>query len=113
MTQINMHSFISKLIEAGNAYDTETYLSLYHDTAILDDPSVGRKFIGHTGIRDYFESYFIGYNTQTTLKKLECRGANAHIEVQFNGDFPEGVVTGTFDFKFESGKIAAARADLI
>lgn len=30
MTQINIPSFIKKLIEASNAYDTETYLSLYH-----------------------------------------------------------------------------------
>ena len=113
MTQINIPSFIKKLIEAGNAYDTATYLSLYHESAILDDPSVGRKFAGHQGIREYFESYFIGYKTQTALKKLEYSDEDAHLEVQFTGDFPEGVVMGTFDFKFVNGKIAAAKADLI
>lgn len=113
MTQINISSFIKKLIEAGNAYDKEKYLSLYHENAILNDPSVGRKFVGHSGIREYFESYFIGYKTQTTLKNLEYSSQEAHLEVQFTGDFPEGVVTGTFDFKFANGKIAAAKADLI
>ena len=113
MAQINIPAFIDKLIATGNAYDTESYLSLYHEDAILDDPSVGRKFVGHPGIREYFESYFTGYKTQTTLKALDYGGENAHVEVQFTGDFPEGTVTGTFDFRFSEGKIAAAKADLI
>ncbi len=113
MTQINIPSFIKKIIEASNAYDIEAYLSLYHESAILDDPSVGREFVGHSGIRDYFESYFIGYKTQTAFRKLEHSGDEAHLEVQFTGDFPGGVVTGTFDFKFANGKIATAKADLI
>lgn len=113
MTAINVPSIIKKLIEAGNAYDTEGYLSIYHENAILDDPSVGREFAGHRGIRKYFENYFIGYKTQTVLKKLDYSGEDAHVEVQFTGDFPGGVVTGTFDFKFSNGKIVAAKADLI
>jgi ketosteroid isomerase-like protein len=113
MAQINIPSIIKKLIDAGNAYDTDAYLSFYNKNAILDDPSVGRKFVGHHGIREYFESYFIGYKTQTALKKLDYSGEDAHLEVQFTGDFPGGIIMGTFDFKFSSGKISAANADLI
>jgi len=43
---------------------------MYHKDAKLDDPSVGRIFKGQSGIRKYFEDYFIGYKTQTRLIKL-------------------------------------------
>jgi len=46
-------------------------------------------------------------------KRKGQKKRTAHMEVQFTGDFPEGVVTGTFDFKFLNGKIVAAKADLL
>ena len=105
---------ITSWIAAGNEYDTEKYLSFYLPDAILDDPSVGRKFVGHKGIRSYFDSYFIGYNTQTILVNLVIEDeTHAHVEVAFTGDFPEGNVGGSFDITFEEGKMAFVRADLI
>ncbi len=111
---MNTETFIKNWIAASNAFDIEKYLNFYQLEAVLDDPSVGRKFEGHHGIRHYFDSYFIGYNTHTEQVKLKIIDeANAHLEVLFTGDFPEGTIGGTFDFKFKEGKIAFVRADLI
>ena len=86
----------------------------YLPNAVLDDPSVGRKFVRHNGIRDYFDSYFIGYRTQTKLINLATVDEeNAHVEVAFTGEFPEGKIGGTFDFKFKHGKICFVKADLV
>ena len=89
------------------------YLDFYLIDAILDDPSVGKKFVGHQGIKDYFESYFIGYKTQTELKKLVTNETTTYIEVLFTGDFPEGKIMGSFEFTFEQDKIKYVKADLI
>jgi ketosteroid isomerase-like protein len=110
---MDIKEFITDWISVSNAYQTEKYLDKYEADAVLDDPSVGRNFIGHKGIREYFTSYFIGYNTQTELVKLETDNNQAHLEVEFTGTFPEGKIGGTFDFTFKNGKIAAVTADLI
>ncbi|MPS74483.1 MAG: nuclear transport factor 2 family protein [Chryseobacterium sp.] len=110
---MNIEKFINDWIVVSNSYDTEKYLEFYLKDAILDDPSVGRKFIGHDGIKDYFESYFIGYQTQTELMKLKINENSAYLEVEFTGDFPEGKIGGSFDFIFKNDKIEFVKADLI
>jgi ketosteroid isomerase-like protein len=111
---MDIKAFIKNWIAVSNAYDTKSYLEKWHKEAILDDPSVGQVFKGHSGIKKYFESYFIGYKTQTRLVKLEIIGDNeAHIEVEFTGEFPEGKIGGTFHFIFKDGKIAKANAGLM
>lgn len=110
---MDIKTFINDWINTGNAFNTKKYLEFYLDDAVLDDPSVGRKFIGHDGIKDYFESYFIGYKTQTELKKLEIKENTAYVEVEFTGDFPEGKIGGSFDFTFKNEKITHVKADLI
>lgn len=110
---MEINSFIAEWLKWSNAFDTEQYLALYAKDAILDDPSVGKKFIGHKGIREYFTSYFIGYQTKTKLVKLTTQTDSAHLEVEFTGEFPEGKIGGTFDFTFKEGKIATVKADLI
>nr|WP_294869691.1 nuclear transport factor 2 family protein [uncultured Pedobacter sp.] len=110
---MDIKSFISDWISLSNAFDTNKYLQKYNPDAILDDPSVGRKFIGHAGIKDYFTSYFIGYNTHTRLIKLDINNNEAHLEVEFTGEFPEGKTSGIFDMIFKDGKIATVKADLI
>jgi len=111
---MDIHKFISGWLIAGNAFDTKTYLEFYHPDAILDDPSVGRKFIGHEGIKDYFESYFIGYNTNTELVNLNIKEKeNIRLEVEFTGDFSEGKLGGIFDLKVKDNKIIFVKADLI
>ena len=111
---MDTQKLIADWIAAGNQYDTRKYLEFYQNHAILDDPSVGRKYIGHAEIKDYFESYFIGYKTQTQLVSLTIEeDLSAHLEVKFTGDFPEGNIGGTFDFVFLEGKIVHVIANLI
>lgn len=105
--------FVTEWIRSGNAFDTEGYLEKYREDAVLDDVSVGRKFVGHAGIGDYFKSYFIGYQTQTRLEKLDVQDNEAHVEVEFTGTFPEGKIGGMFDIAFKDGKIWTVKADLI
>ncbi|SEA61601.1 nuclear transport factor 2 family protein [Pedobacter hartonius] len=111
---MDIKQFIKDWILVGNSYDTEKYLAFYTEDAVLDDPSVGRKFSGKNGIKEYFESYFIGYKTQTRKVDLVVKNTDqAHLEVEFRGDFPEGKIGGTFDFTFKEGKIALLSADLL
>jgi ketosteroid isomerase-like protein len=112
---MDIKTFISDWIAASNAFDTKRYLGFFLQDAILDDRSVGRKFKGHAGIKDYFESYFIGYNTNTELVNLKIIDDQkaSHLEVKFSGDFPEGKIGGSFDFEFSNGKIAFVKAHLI
>lgn len=111
---MDIKSFIQDWLAVSNAYDTKNYLEKWDQEAVLDDPSVGQVFKGRSGIKKYFESYFIGYNTQTRLINLKILAENeAHIEVEFTGEFPGNKIGGMFDFTFKEGKIAKAKADLI
>jgi hypothetical protein len=111
---MDIKAFIKDWLVVSNAYDIKSYLEKWHKTAVLDDPSVGQVFKGHSGIKKYFEDYFIGYNTQTRLIKLNTLSENeAHIEVEFTGEFPGYRVGGMFDLTFKEGKILTAKADLI
>lgn len=111
---MDIKAFIRDWLAVANAYDTNGYLEKYHADAILEDPSVGRSFVGHPGIRKYFEDYFIGYKTQTRLTRLDIiNNDSAHVEVTFTGEFPEGVISGIFELKFKNGKIAFIKADLV
>ena len=110
---MDIKTFLAKWIAVSNSYDTEKYLKTYHADAVLDDPSVGKTFVGHKGIRDYYASYFIGYKTQTKLTKLDINKNKAHLEVEFTGEFPEGKIGGMFDFVFKDGKIANVKAALL
>lgn len=110
---MDIETFIKDWIATSNSYNIEKYLEFYNENAVLDDPSVGKKFIGRSGIKAYFVSYFIGYKTQTELRKLETRENAAYLEVEFTGDFPEGKIGGSFDFTFKDAKIEFVRADLI
>jgi len=112
---MDIHTFISDWIATSNSFNTKKYLDFYLADAVLDDPSVGSKFDGHVGIKNYFESYFIEYNTHTEIVKLEISEDqnNAYLEVEFSGSFSEGNIGGTFDITLKDGKIAYIKADLI
>lgn len=110
---MHIKTFIEEWLASGNAFDTVLYLEKYCEDAVLDDPSVGRKFVGHKEIREYFTSYFIGYETQTKMVKLGITASIAYLEVEFTGTFPEGKIGGSFDFTFKEGKIQRVIADLV
>jgi ketosteroid isomerase-like protein len=109
---MDIKAFLLDWLEISNSYNTENYLAKYLEDAVLDDPSVGRKFVGHKGIKEYYTSYFIGYKTQTKLIKLDIQDTGAHLEVEFTGEFPEGKIGGIFDFTFQNQKIATVLANL-
>jgi ketosteroid isomerase-like protein len=109
---MNINEFITDWLEISNSYDTEKYLAKYAEDAILNDPSVGRIFVGRDEIKEYYNTYFIGYKTQTRLVKLSTNENKAHLQVDFTGEFPGGQIGGMFDFTFKDGKIATIMADL-
>ena len=111
---MDIEKFIKEWISVSNSYDLEKYLGFYNEDSVFDDLSVGRKFIGKDGVASYYETYFIGYKTQTKKVDLIIKDGNqAHLEVWFTGNFAEGRLGGTFDFTFKEGKIAFVTADLI
>lgn len=109
---MNINEFITDWLEISNSYDTEKYLEKYAEDAIVNDLSVGHKFVGRDEINEYYNTYFIGYKTQTRLVKLITNENKAHLEVDFTGEFPGGQIGGMFDFTFKDGKIATVVADL-
>lgn len=110
---MDIKAFLIEWLAHSNAFDIEKYLEGFHQDAELNDPSVGRIFKGHSGIRKYFEDYFIGYKTQTRLVRLKLTGPDtAHLEVTFTGEFPEGEIGGIFDFLLKDNKILLLKADL-
>ena len=113
MSEIDHDEIIGDWITATNTHDVQAYLSFFTDEPVLDDPSVGSEFRGRDGVAAYYESYFIGYDTQTRLISTEQRSGSVHADVHFTGSFPGGQTGGTFDITFDDrGLIQHIRADL-
>lgn len=108
-----LRGIIEDWIAASNAHDTAAYLAFFTDDPTIDDPSVGAVFSHLAGVRDYFETYVVGYNTQTRIVSVEFGADGAHVEVEFRGDFPERRLGGVFDLSFDGERIAFIRADLL
>ncbi len=107
-----LQSAAEAFIAATNAFDAQAALALFAPDAIVDDPSTGRSFIGHAGIGDYVERYFIGYRTVTRLLSLQQRAPNQAVaRVDFTGDF--GHEIGLLDITLGAdGRIVRIDADL-
>ncbi|WP_326835140.1 nuclear transport factor 2 family protein [Amycolatopsis rhabdoformis] len=112
MTSTDHGAILSARIAATNTHDTDAYLGFFTDDAVLDDPSVGEKFVGKEGIADYYRSYFIGYNTTTRLVSVEPEDDHLHVVVEFTGDFPGGRTGGIFDVTLNGDKISFVHANL-
>ena len=104
---------IDEWIAASNAHDTAAYLAFFTDDAVLDDPSVGDVFEAAEGLRRYFETYVIGYATQTRVLRVTDEGDHVHVEVEFTGTFPGNVIRGYFDIRFAGDRFAFIKADLM
>jgi ketosteroid isomerase-like protein len=100
------------LIDATNAFDVERALALFTPDAVIDDPSTGHVFDGHTGVRDYIERFFVGYHTVTRFLSVEDLSENrARVTVDFTGDF--GREIGLLDLAIDAaGLIVRIDADL-
>ena len=110
---MDIHAFVQKFIQTSNAYDLDGYLALFHEHATLEDLAVGETFIGHEGIKDYFNTYFVGNQTHTDLAKLDINGGSVYIEADFSGNFSKDKLKGYFEFVFQGDKIAQTKANLI
>lgn len=110
---MDTNAFLQSWLSASNSFDTNAYLQYYDEKAVIHDPAVGEKFIGHSRIRKYFEEYFIGYNTHTKIVKIEIPDdTSAHLETLFTGNFSEKGIDGTLDFTFHKDKIIHLKAEL-
>lgn len=107
-----MEKLIKQFIENANLFDVDSALELFAENAVIDDESVGRKFVNKKGVRDYLETFFVGYNTKTQLDLFEITDDfNASIKVDFTGDF--GHEKGGLNFSFnKEGLIAKIDAYL-
>jgi ketosteroid isomerase-like protein len=112
MASDNHEAIISDWIAAMNTHDVKKFLSFLTRNAVLDDPSVGEYFDGPSRIAEYYERYFVGYHTTTSLVSVAPVNDSHHVEVHFTGDFPGGETRGTFDVTFVGEKISFIRADL-
>ena len=107
-------TIITDWITVSNAHDTAAYLNFFTEDAKLNDPSVGEVFErADGGVQRYFETYVVGYKTQTRVVSITTEGDHEHVVVDFTGTFPGGKVGGVFDIRFDGARIAFIEADLI
>lgn len=84
----NLRKTADAFIAAANSYDVDAVLKLFTPDAVIDDPSTGHCFYGHTGIRSYIEQFFVAYHTVTRFLSLENLSADlVRVRVEFTGDF--------------------------
>ena len=112
MTSQDTTATIERWIEVSNAHDTDGYIAFFTPDARIDDISVGDVFDGEEGLRRYFDTYVVGYNTQTRIESVTPVDDHLHVVVEFTGSFPGSPLGGYFDMTFASGKIAFILADL-
>lgn len=96
---MQMKKQVKQFIDEINVFNIETVLQLFADDAIIDDVSVGRKFSTKKGVKEYLETFFVGYNTKTRLDSIEVTADfNVSTKVDFTGDF--GHEKGGLKFSF-------------
>lgn len=107
-----MKELIQQFVRAMNAYDVEAALALFAPNAVIDDVSVGEKFINTAGVRTYLENFFVGYHTVSKLESVEVSDdRHAKAQLDFTGDF--GHETGALNVTINAdGLIVAVDAYL-
>jgi ketosteroid isomerase-like protein len=88
MKDTDIEKTIRQFIKATNAFDVKAALLLFTENAVIDDVSVGSTFKNTTGIRNYLEKFFVGYNTVTKLESMKIiNSRQADAQADFTGDF--------------------------
>ena len=107
-----LRAMADALIAATNAFDVESVLPLFASDALIDDPSIGQRFVGHAGAREYVQRYFVGYHTATRLLSIKRLGdKRARVRVDFTGDF--GHEIGLLEISIDAdGLIVRIDADI-
>jgi ketosteroid isomerase-like protein len=108
----DLEQIAQQFIAAANQFDTQAVLNLFAADAVIEDVSVGEKFVGTSGIKKYIVTFFIGFHTKTKLLSFEHTGPGKILaKVDFTGDF--GHETGWLDIRFnDAGLIEHINADL-
>ena len=108
----NTSQLLYDWIESGNEYNTEKYISYFDDNAVINEHAIGIKIKGKKAIKDYFETYFIGYKTHTTITKLSVEDDyHTSINIRFVGDFPQKELDGWFNITFNQANDRIVFAD--
>ena len=110
----DISSTIQQWIDSSNSYDTEAYIKFFDKDAVIDEQSIGTTLKGTDDIKEYFETYFIGYKTHTTILELSVKDdTHAFIKIHFSGTFPQKELDGWFDLTFNDAgdKIVFAATD--
>lgn len=103
---------IQLFIDSMNRFDVDAALTLFAETAVINDSSVGTKFSNKRGVKEYLDKFFIGYKTITRLESVkEVTDRYAEAQVYFTGDF--GEETGGLHVQLDTdGKIISIEAHL-
>lgn len=97
MKSPNIQTVVQQFIDTCNQFDVKQALTLFAKDAVIDDVSVGQTFKNTSGVKNYLEKYFVGYNTFTKLESLKLISkTQALAHVDFTGDF--GHETGSLNF---------------
>lgn len=104
---------ITKYIEMSNDYNVQEYVSTFSTDAIIKERSLGKTLLGKKDIEQYFNTYFINYQTHTEIKQFTAIDNFIDMKVIFRGDFPEGEIGGIYKFTLNhNGLISILEADL-
>ena len=88
MIHDSVRNIADALIASLNAGDVDAFVALFTPDTVIDDPSIGHRFEGHAGIRNYIERYFVGYLTVTQFLSINrLPEGRARVRVDFTGDF--------------------------
>ncbi|OOM81111.1 nuclear transport factor 2 family protein [Clostridium sp. BL-8] len=112
MNKQALPKIIESYIDASNKHDVEAYVNTFSDSCEIQEKSIGSNLIGKNEVRNYFSTYFVGYETYTEIIEYYVKENFVDMRVLFKGNFPENEITGLYQFFIEEGKIVKLVADL-
>ena len=75
---------VATLLEAANANDTEAFLAMFVEGAVVDD--WGREFAGTDAIRGWSDREFIGKHVSLKIDAIQQQGDLTVVTAQVGGD---------------------------
>lgn len=101
-------------IESSNKHDTEGYINTFSDQAVVIEKSIGKDLSGKEELKDYFQTYFVEYDTDTEIVEYSYfPDGRIDMKVLFRGDFSEKETMGSYVFTLKDDLIAVLEADLL
>lgn len=95
MSEPKLPGPINDFVEAVNRDDTDSFLAFFPSDGIVDDS--GRRFVGHSAIREWSNSEFIGAKGHMTVTGVEQQTKN---KVSIIADWVSNYFTGPTRFVF-------------